>query len=302
MPTASGSMPPGTASFSRTLVTAPSGPCPRNAVFVTDAGTNAIDVFAGRGTDQEMCAQISSGLSGPQGLAGGAPGHVFVANTNDSNILEFAGPYPPGRVVRTIPMPTEYPIDVAVSTSGLLAAINICSSPSCGPGNVALYRKGATAPCATASSPQFAKPFFGAFDANDDLYVSGSDASGGLHVGEVTGGCKATTIATLSVPGIAAPGGIGVDAAGNVAIGDEERNQIDVFAPGNFSKPKFVVPLQDGSAAGFVFSSSGKQLWTTSGGSATAVEYRYPAGGAPIDTLNGFVEPAGVGVTPAQVP
>jgi hypothetical protein len=279
-----------------------SGPCPKAAIFTADASGNAIDIYPLRGKSQPMCGQITSGVSGAGGLAADAAGHLYVALTAASRVVELAGPYPPGHVVRTISDAGGYPSIAAVSPSGLVAIINLCSAPSCGNGDVAFYRKGATSPCAVVSSAIFARPYFGAFDAGDNLYLDAADSSGGTLVGEISGGCKATTVANLDVPGIAFPGGVAVDTKGNIAIADQVSSQLDVFAPGNFGKPKFTVSLQPGGDyATFVFEQSGMRIWTANAASASAEEFTYPGGGRQIDTVGSGVS-ASIAVMPAEVP
>ena len=72
-----------------------SGTCPKNALFVADSGAGTIDIFPLKGKNQVMCGQIT-GLSEPGGLATDTARHLYIVDTNNSQVLVYGGPYPPG--------------------------------------------------------------------------------------------------------------------------------------------------------------------------------------------------------------
>lgn len=279
-----------------------SGSCPKNALFVSDSGSGAIDIFPLKGKNQTMCGQIT-GFSQPGGIASDTSRHLYIANTTGSNVLVYGGPYPPGTLVRTLTDTGFFPSDVSVSASdGLVAVMNLCSAPSCGAGGVSFYKKGSTTPCNTVSTPSFARVYFGAFDAHDNVYVDGLDSSGFAIGGEISGGCSAKTISNLNLSGVTFPGGMAVDTAGNIDILDQDQSAIEAYAPGQFSKPLFSVPLPTGSDfVTFAFAASGKRIWAPSA-SATLGEFKYPKGGNAVNTVSGLIEPTGVAVMPVEVP
>jgi len=298
-----GAQPPNSALTAGVQVPA-TGSCPNDSLFVSDYGANVIYGYSIKGKNSTICATLSSGISGPQGVATDKSRHLYIANTNDAEVIELAPPYTSSSIVRTISEPTEFPVGVAVSSAGLTAAINLCSAPSCSQGNVAFFRKGATTPCASVSSSDIYRPYFGAFDAAGNLYVSGENASFAPVFGEITSGCKAKTFAQISIPGIANPDLFGIDTQGNIGIYaaySGSQVDVDVFAPGNFNQPKFTFAFEGGGGV-VAFERSGKGFWTALSGSGDAAEFDYPRGGAPIKTVSDLVEAIGVALTPVAEP
>ena len=278
----------------------PSGSCPKASIFVGDFAANTVDIFPLAGKNQPMCGQVSGSFNGLQGLASDRKGHLYVANTNDTQVLEFSGPYPPGSLVHTYPDSTGYPSDVAVSKSDLVAIMNICSVPSCGQGSVIFYKQGATTPCATVAVSF--RPYFGGFDAAGNLYVDFETSSASAGLAEISGGCSATSAQNLNIPSGIFPGGVAVDTAGLVDVVDQIGSDIEAFAPPDFSKPKFTVPLTSSDPVTLAFEKSGKRFWGTGAGNGSIGEFLYPTGGNPINMLAGVSEGIGIAVIPAEMP
>jgi hypothetical protein len=277
-------------------------------VFVSDATADVVDVFTG----MQQTGQIT-GFQMPQGITTDRSSILYVANTNASNVEEFTPPYD-HKPAAIITDGSGFPVDVAVSGTGVVAVLNICSGPSCSlPGNVTFYAKGSrTLPCAVVYGGDAATPLGGAFDDTGTLFIGALNSGRVPQISEVRGGCKARTIAPLTTSNsIFFPGDVEVDRSDNIAVLDSQAigvAQIDIYAP----PPKHsrmlkllsqaplndaVVPLQ------FALTADGQNLWTADPGAGQAQEYAYPAGGPSTIRLNDTNGgPDGVAVTPAESP
>lgn len=282
-------------------------------IFVSDTPDGVVDIYPQAGKSQKVAGQIT-GLNQPQGLAVDAQRNLYVANTNGSNVLVYAPPYSAAPIL-TLNDAGEFPADVAVSTTGVVAVTNICSAPRCRPNtaSIAFYAKGGTTPCATVSDQaggvfDLARVYFAGFDASGNLYVDGSDIYNEATFGFIQGGCQATTVSILGTsPAFSfyLPGSIAVTKSGELAIIDLEEHAIGTFvAPvtgGSLGNPLSVTPLT-GSLETFTFAllASGNDVYTTdSGGTGTSGEFAYPTGGAAVNTIAVGGQPVGVAVSPS---
>jgi hypothetical protein len=64
---------------------------------------------------------------------------------------------------------------------------------------VSFYATGSTTACATVGDPNWVTFFNAAFDAAGNVFINGQNSSGKMLIGELVGGCKATSITTLTV-------------------------------------------------------------------------------------------------------
>ncbi len=271
------------------------------AVIVSDSGTNDVYAYSSSG---KLIATIT-GFSEPQGMGGTKAGSFYVADTGNSNILLYANDFK--TKIATLKDPNQYPVGVSYyEKTGIVGVTNIIST-SDGAGSVSFYAREKTTPCVTVSSSSWGRVYFDAFDADGNLFIDGEDTSGNVLVGEITGGCKATTITTLKVSNaISFPGGVQVTKTGDIAIGDQEGAAVYTYkAPvkGSLGKPIETTPLTGSSdAVTFAFTALDKYLWTADAGLAASEKFDYPAGGSPVAGITGFSEPIGVVVTPVEVP
>src|ERR1700729_1330018 len=196
-------LPPGVTRMVRAPITTRSFMDPnalgKKLIFVSDAPDGVVNIYPQTGKTPKMVGQIT-GLKQPQGLTTDAQGNLYVANTNDSNVLVYAPPYT-GSPALTLNDAGEFPGDVAVSTAGVVAVTNICSAPHCraDTASVNIYAQGSTTPCATLSDDalgiyNLVRMNFAGFDAAGNLYVDGNDPYNEASFGFIQGGCQATTI------------------------------------------------------------------------------------------------------------
>lgn len=87
--------------------------------FLSDAALNVITVFNHTGK-----AHMLTGFAEPQGIATDRAGTLYVANTESQDVEEFVAPYEGGPSA-TFAEPNQFPVTVAVSLQGIVAAINV---------------------------------------------------------------------------------------------------------------------------------------------------------------------------------
>lgn len=267
------------------------------AAIIVSAG-DYIYVFSPKG---KVVAKIA-GVSG--GLAGTKAGNFYVTDTSHNSVLLYKNDYK--TLLATLSDPNEFPVAVSYEeTTGIVGVANIVSISN-GPGTVSLYAEGKTTPCATVGNPAWVRVYFDAFDSKGRLFVDGEDTAGKTVVGEITGGCKAKTIATLKVGNVIAfPGPVQVTKDDDVAVGDQ-GGAIYTYKPperGSLGAPIATTPLTGASdVMAFAFGTTGKDLWTADVGLGVADEYKYPAGGSPVFGITGLTGPDGVVVMPVDIP
>lgn len=282
-------------------------------IFLSDVTNGAVDIYLQANKDQKMAGQIT-GL-GPSGLASDTGGNLYVGNyvSGVSNILVYAPPYT-GPPQAALDDSGSYDDGVAVSAAGVVAAANQCDAPNCSStGNVTLYAKNSSMPCATVADPtNFPHPVWDAFDRNGNLYVEGFTSGGNTVIGEVKGGCKAKKLGLLTVG--TAPSfvsGIQVDKAHRIALLTTGSSTYDVLnlykAPkhGSLGNPVLstqlmIPPSVDGPIA-FALSATNAHVYTVDAGSVFLMDkYAFPRGGTSEKTIVGGW--AAVAVTPPAVP
>jgi hypothetical protein len=290
-------------------VNAPHG----NQTIVSDSNTNTVSVY---GADGHRHAVLSSGLSQPEGITTDAAENLYVANAQLHNVVVYSKPY--RSIGLTLDDPNEYPTDVAVSNIGVVGVMNIQSTAGTG-GAVLIYAKGSTSACATITDPNWSGMYFGAFDASGNLFLDGFDRNGNTLIGEISGGCAATSIATLSTGVIIyLVGGVQVY-NGNILIEDQvgpggplgtNTPTIYTFSPptgGSLGQPLATTTLTAGGnwlPVTFAMMKDGKHVWIAhSGIAAGRVEYSYPRGRL-VQSFDDarYVTPIGIAVNPAAIP
>jgi hypothetical protein len=275
----------------------------RNLVAFSDSDANEVLI---QGAHSGFYAELTTGLNEPQGLAFNTEGALYVANTNDSQVLAYAKPYT--KATATLSDSGQYPVGVAVALDGTVGVTNISSTEG-GAGSVAVFAKGATSPCAIVGNSSFVRVYFDAFDKAGNLFVDGTDAGGRYVVGKVTGECRARSIVPLSIrTKIALPGGVAVLSNGDVALGDQADTNVTsivyTYKPpsgGSLGSPTKITTLKAVyDAVTFAFTQSDRSLWIADAGAGDFAKYRYPAGGEPLTAFANFEQPAGVAVYPPQ--
>jgi hypothetical protein len=290
-------------------VNAPHG----NQTIVSDSNTNTVSVY---GADGHRHALLSSGLDQPEGVTTDAAENLYVANAQLHNVLVYSKPYQ--TVALTLDDADEYPTGVAVSNTGVVGVTNIQSTAGTG-GAVRIYAKGSTSACATITDPNWSGMYFGAFDASGTFFIDGFDRNGNTLIGEISGGCGATSIASLTTGVIIyLVGGVQVH-NGNILIEDQvgpggplgtNTPTIYAFEPpsgGSLGQPIATTTLTAGGnwlPVTFALMKDGERVWIAhSGIAAGRVEYSYPRG-LLVKSFDDsrYVTPIGIAVNPAEIP
>jgi hypothetical protein len=289
-----------------------------NETIVSDGVNNVVSVFnRGGGTT----ARITAGISAPTGIATDAAEQLYIANTGGGNVLVYAKPYT--SLTLTIPDTVGIPVGVAVSTTGIVAVMN--GGLGTASGNVTFYAKGSTTPCVTVASNAGLYPMTGAFDAAGNLFiladhlVKGRDTT---FVGEISGGCSATSVAILRTGNaLAQPNALQVRRGSILVMDQPVGNQgpvlanldsvIYTYAPpvnGSLGSPLIVTKLTQGiTPTAFALSANGNRVWTVhSGLGAGRIEYTFPAGrfmkSQNQNPQGGLFTPGGIAVNPPAIP
>jgi hypothetical protein len=270
------------------------------AIYLSDDEANTLTVFS---STFEVTAQLT-GLGNPAGLATDALGHIYVVISGGDVISVYS--HDLKTVEATLADPGEEPLDVAVDrSSGVVGVANVLGNELTA-GNVVFYAKGSTTVCATVKDPKWQAMFDVAFDANGNLYVSGTSAAGKTLVGIIRGGCAATKIESLAGTNLAFPGTIKVLANGDILLDDQGRGhgstvyQYAKPAGGAFGKPKFTTVLTDSiDAVSVDLDASETHLYAADAEASNNKYYHYPASGVPIKTFSApvSVAPSGILVT-----
>jgi hypothetical protein len=261
------------------------------SVYVSDYGANVVYGYAATGGSPTFT--VSSGISGPQGLSANKK-HLYVANTNDSQILVYT---PPSTTPTTITDTGEFPAGVSVNAKGTAIWVsNICSAPSCTMGNLEEYNSSGTLVKTITCSNMYRYYFVGS-DAKGNVAVDGEDSSFAPTADVIPAGSSTCTAIT---PALEFPGGVEFTTNGNLAIGDQDADTVTVYAAPSFSTVVSTTSLSGASdPVTFSFNKGDKDVWSANAGGGDATEYAFPAGGSDVLAISGIVEPIGVANRPA---
>jgi len=272
-----------------------------NQTIIADAASGTVTVWGGHG---QLNAILFDGIAAnPSGLATDRAENLYVANHNISDIIVYPKPYT--SIGLTMDDAGEYPQDVAVSNTGLVGVTNYLTT-SLQPGSVSFYAKGSSSACATIGDSRWIYFIDAAFDASGNLFIDGQDINGNTLVGELSGGCSATSISTLSVGNrISSPGSVQVY-AGKILIQDPLSLAVYTYAPpsgGSLGSPTATTKLAGAIyPTAFTITKDGLHLWTADfNPSGFAGQYTYP-GGSFVKAIRDHLTPVGIAVNPAARP
>jgi len=276
------------------------------AVVVSDVARNTVDAYDPNG---KLVATIT-GFRQPQGLATDSAGNIYVVNTNAHDVLVYKNDYKTR--ILSLENTGQLAIGVGVDFATGLVGVANAGTTANGLGSVEFYARGMTAPCVTVKNNRWQRVYFGAFDDSGNFYVDGFDKDARVLVGVVKGGCKATTITTLTTANtLFFPGGVQVSPAGAVAVLDQQARAVYAYKPaltGSLGAPLSSTTLSGAvDPVSFAFTSDGEALWEADAASISAepraIEFAFPAGNeGPHYPLAGFDEPLGIVVTPPVSP
>ena len=147
--------------------------------------------------------------------------------------------------------------------------------------------------------------YFIAVDSHGNIYVDGLNDS---QLGELDESSDAGKTWINTGVALSFPGGVAVDAAGEVLVDDQNTNIVSTYScsAGSCTFLRKTTLSGAGNVVSFKLASTQSDLWAADAVKATAVDFSYP-GGSPIETVNGFGEPidtalVGLGAPPTPTP
>ncbi len=185
-------------------------------LYVSDPATDDVQIFA---FPSGAPVGTLTGFAQPQGECTDKNGDVFVANTQASNVLEFAhgGTQP----IAILADPGQYPVACSVNPrTGDLAVSNAFDTNFYGAG-VSVYKRAAGSPRVYAA-PMLWEAFFLSYDGVGNIFVDGlsSDGSYRFIYAELPKGASTFSVVTIDAA-IVYPGGV-LWTGQAMAVGDQE--------------------------------------------------------------------------------
>ena len=230
-----------------------------------------------------------SGFQRSIGACADTKGNVWITDNFPRQIDEFKHGATKPVVKLTLPN-SESPLQCAIDKKGNLA-VSAMGAGSSGPGYVLIYKGGKGKPQVITDS-NFVSAMFLAYDAKGDLFLDGTASNNAFEYAELLPGKKTFTPVALKQQ-IGYPGGLAFDGR-NIALGDQQSS---VIYRTKGTKVTGKVTLGGGSHALFGYVIDGSTLIALDNGGTQAVEtYKYPAGGAPLKTVE-LTDPSGIALS-----
>jgi DNA-binding beta-propeller fold protein YncE len=257
-------------------------------LYISDEGSQRVEVYNFPSKGRPTHAGKLTGLTFPQGeCVDKARHHIFIANTGESQIWEFAY----GAVKPTVELidPGQYPVGCSIDpTTGNLAVTNIRSWASA-PGSVSLYTppfNNGNTPVSTVSDSTFSAVYFDSYDAHGNLFIDGLNGYR-FQLAELPKGSPTFTDISIS-NAITFPGGVNYDAKrGYLDITDQTAQYQGAETYGYTVSGSMATLMQTTPMSGscdIVQSSLIPGLGEIVGPdlcNVNANTYKYPAGGSP---------------------
>lgn len=279
-------------------VNAPHG----NQTIVSSLGSNTVSIWGG---DRQLNGILYTGLDAPVGIATDAAETLYVANEIDDNVLVYPKPYKSyDRVLTDF---NAQPLDVAVSRTGIVAATNVNDPNDGGPGSVVIYAQGASTPCARVHDPGWSEIGYAAFDKAGNIFIDGINSTfTKVLIGEISGGCKAKSIRTVTIGN--ALQGVGGMQIYNGKLLILDPTGVTIYSYNLSKKGSIGLPVARTVMSHvtvpttFAMLVGDPTLWVADEYASAVDQYAYPSGSLLKVLDDGLVAPFGVAVNPAQNP
>jgi hypothetical protein len=260
-------------------------------LYVSDYETNDVYAYSyPQGKLRGVLAGILENFVLPTGLCSDGAGNVYVPDSEDSTVLEYA--HGSTKVAKRLIDANELPYSCAVDrTTGNLVVVNLESAS--GAGGVSIYARARGLP-KTYRYGFLYKWDFAAYDDEGNLFVDASYdlPSEALALVEMRKGKKFLETITLD-QAFGAPGGVAWDGT-HLAVGDAKSSIIYRFSiAGNYGTEVGAMQLRRArGVAQFVIDK--ESIAAADFHDRSVAFWTYPAGGKPVKSLTGFGEPFGV--------
>lgn len=265
-------------------------------LYVSDYETNNVYAYSfPRGKLRGVLAGILKNFVLPTGLCSDNAGNVFVPDSANSTVLEFA--HGSTKLVKTLIDSNELPYSCAVDdTTGNLAVVDLESAS--GAGGVSIYSRARGLP-KTYDYGFIYKWYFAAYDDEGNLFVDASYdlPSEPLAFVELPKGQKGFETVTLDQT-FGAPGGVAWDGS-YLAVGDAKSSIIYRFVIAGSSGTQVGATRLRRAREVAQFAIVGKTVVGANFHGHSVAFWKYPAGGVPAKSLAGFGEPFGVTLSKA---
>jgi hypothetical protein len=266
-------------------------------LYVSDYETNDVYAYSyPAGKLRGVLAGVLANFVLPSGLCADGAGDVFVPDSYDASVLEYA--HGSTRLVAKLLDPNELPYSCAVDpTSGDLAVVDLESDS--GGGGISIYAHARGRPKELGYGFVYFY-YFAAYDATGDLFVDASYdvPSEPFAFLEVPKGSKNLMSLTLD-QSVGVAGGVSWDRK-DVLVGDSRAGVIYRFAiDGSVGRKVGSTRLRDARDP-TQFLVAGNDLVAANFAGAGVSFWKYPAGGAPLANISGLGEPFGVTLSRAN--
>jgi hypothetical protein len=266
-------------------------------LYVSDSAKSEVDVYSYPvgATEGKI-----TGLKSPAGECVDKSGDVWIADTAESKIVEYAhgGSTP----ISTLSESTQYPVDCSVDpTTGNLAVSNT-ETTSEGQGSVAIYAHATGSP-QLYSDTQLYYPFFLGYDDEGNLFVDGEQVEGAFQFAELPAGSSTLQNIALS-KSIELAGGVLWDGK-YVTVGDEVAGVIyqtggasgEILGTTQLTGAKNLVQYWIPKLGGGGKNPQGTKVIGPNLNGGSVMFWNYPAGGTATKTLKQLDAPFGTAVS-----
>ncbi|MBV8067239.1 MAG: hypothetical protein JO113_04620 [Candidatus Eremiobacteraeota bacterium] len=243
------------------------------------------------------------GFNEPEGLCADRSGNVWIANTGNNNMLEYAhgGTSP----IASLGDPTGYPVGCAVDPlTGNLAVTNFYDFS--GGGSVLIYDRARGLPHIYANKTQYYY-YFAGYDGAGDLYVSGTTSKHVYVLAVLPRRRRAMSLVTISGAKLYVPGTVAWNSS-TLVLGDQQcqnKQTSCLYAlsvAGRTARVTGTTPLR-GSCdvvqawVGATQIAAGDDAAYCAHGTSSVDIWSYPGGGSPRGHASGPGIPVGATVS-----
>jgi hypothetical protein len=218
--------------------------------YVSDFNGSVIDIYPANKNNPAPVGQITTGIASPLGNYVDRNGTLYVANSSNGTVTE----YPKGSTTPSVTLSNGIsgPISVAVDRNGNVAVGEFAN------GTILEFPAGSSSPTVTITLLTLPEAL--AFDRTGHLYAAWNVNTGSSLVGHVS---KCEKLRAVCVDqGIAEgqSGGLALDSAGNLILGDQTNHVINIYAP-NTTSPKRTITTSGQSPYKFELNAREQKLY-----------------------------------------